>query len=213
MIVYSPLDGDAATSSVASNPRHCFLMTRIGKPIPESVQEIRTAITEVCTSANYSVIDAGSKVTGRDFLWKIWKLIASTPVSIGICHEDISPSTQSNIYYEMGVAQALGKETLIVKSPNASIPSDFIRTEYVEFNADFEVSFSAYLDSLSDQAEHYELVSDQLESNPILAIDYLRRAYLISGDKRLRKKAKAILGAAGLSGRARNSVELLSADF
>ena len=41
------------------------------------------------------------------------------------------PSTQMNIYYKLGVAQALGKETLVVKSPGAKLPSDFVRTEYV----------------------------------------------------------------------------------
>lgn len=213
MIVYNPLDGDAYTSSIPSNPRHCFLMTRIGQPVPASVNEIRRAVTSVCRESNYTVIDASSRVTGRDFLLKIWRLIASTPISIGVCHEDIPPSTQSNIYYEVGVAQALGKETLIIKSPKAVIPSDFVRTEYVEFNANFRVEFARYLDSLAEQAEHYELVSDQLERNPILAIDYLKRAFLISGDERLRAKARDILDAAGLNDRSKNSVELLGAAF
>lgn len=34
------------------------------------------------------------------------------------------------------------------KSPNVAVPSDFIRTEHVEFNADFRSDFSRYLDSL-----------------------------------------------------------------
>lgn len=46
-----------------------------------------------------------------------------------------------------------------------------------------------------------------------LAIDYLRRAYLISGDVRHRSRAKALLNAAELKGRARNSVEMLLARF
>jgi hypothetical protein len=46
-----------------------------------------------------------------------------------------------------------------------------------------------------------------------LAIDYLRRAYLISGDVRHRSRAKVLLNAAELKGRARNSVEMLLARF
>ena len=167
MIIYSPLDGDALTSSIPSNPRHCFLMTRLGHPVPAAIEEIRLAVSDLCRNANYTVIDARSRVTGRDFLMKIWRLIASAPLSIGICHEDIPAATQANIYYELGVAQALGKETLLIKSPNVAVPSDFIRTEYVEFNADFRSDFSRYLDSLQDWAEHYELVADQLDRNPI----------------------------------------------
>ncbi|MAA87610.1 MAG: hypothetical protein CME39_08135 [Haliea sp.] len=213
MIIYNPLDGDAYTSSVKSKPRHCFLMTRLGHPVPPSVAGIRDRVTELCKKQDYRVIDAGSKVTGRDFLLKIWRLIAATPLSIGVCHEDIPSTTQANIYYEIGVAQALGKETLLIKSPAAKVPSDFIRTEYVEFDKNFSSNFASFLKSLSEQADHYETVADQLDRNPILAIDYLKRAFLISGDKRLRKKAQEIAHAAGLENRAKNSVELLAATF
>lgn len=213
MIIYSPLDGDAFTSSVPSNPRHCFLMTRLGHPIPAPVVEIRDAVTAICNRFDYQVIDASSKVTGRDFLLKIWRLIASAPLSIGICHEDIPQPTQANIYYEIGIAQALGKETLLIKSPKAKVPSDFVRTEYVEFNGHFDATFEAFIDSLSEQADHYEVVADQLDRNPILAIDYLKRAFLISGDERLREKAQSLIEEAGLGDRAKNSVELLAAAF
>ena len=213
MIVYSPLDGDALTSSIPSNPRHCFLMTRLGKPIPEVVDEIRTAVTNGCRAFDYQVIDASSKVTGRDFLLKIWKQIASAPLSIGICHEAIPAKTQANIYYELGIAQALGKETLLIKSPGTDIPSDFVRTEYITFDETFADNFEAFLTSLSEQADHYELVADQLDRNPILAIDYLKRAFLISGDERLRSKARELVSDAELINRASNSVEMLAAAF
>lgn len=213
MIIYSPLDGDAYTSTIPSNPRHCFLMTRLGKPIPKGVDRIRDAIAEVCSKAEFEVIDASSKITGRDFLLKIWRLIASAPLSVGICHEEIPPRAQANIWYELGVAQALGKETLIVKSIHAEIPSDFVRTEYIEFDDEFKDSFAQYLGSLDEQADHYEVVADQLEKNPVLAIDYLKRAFLISGNKDLRKKAKKLVQEAGLESRAKNSVEVLAAAF
>ena len=213
MIIYNPLDGDAFTSSIPSNPRHCFLMTKLGHPVPEPILDIRNAVTEVCKKFNYQVIDAGSRITGRDFLLKIWRLIASAPLSIGICHEDIPQSTQANIYYELGVAQALGKETLLIKSPLAKMPSDLVRTEYIEFNKNFAATFNSYLGSLPEQAGHYELVADQLDRNPVLAIDYLKRAFLISGEERLRKKAQAIIKDSGLGNRAKNSVELLAVTF
>lgn len=140
-------------------------------------------------------------------------MIASAPLSVGICHEDISIETQGNIFYELGVAQAMGKETLLVKSRGARVPSDFVRTEYIEFNEHFEASFSAYLEGLHEQADHYEMVAMQLENNPVLAIDYLKRAYLITGDNRLQDLAGTFLRDAGLESRARNSVELLAATF
>ena len=174
---------------------------------------MRDAVTRLCLDANYNVIDARARVTGRDFLMKIWKLIASTPLSIGISHEKIPAPTQMNIYYEIGVAQALGKETLLVKSPGVDVPSDFVRTEYVEFNNEFEAQFTRYLESLQEQADHYELMAQQLDRDPILALDYLKRAFLISGDERLRRQARLVRDEAGLDGRAKNSVELLAAAF
>lgn len=188
-------------------------MTRLGKPIPQEIIEVRNSVTKVCENFNFIVIDASTQITGRDFLLKIWKQIAATPLAVGICHEKIPPKTQSNIYYELGIAQAMGKETIIIKSPNVDIPSDFVRTEYVEFNLDFNKSFSTYLNGLNNQAGHYELIADQLESNPVLSIDYLKRAFLISGDATLREKARRLLLESGLEGRAKNSVEQLAALF
>ena len=213
MIIYSPLDGEVLTTKITSRPRCCFLMTQLGNPVPEGVEAIRRSVSDLCTGAGYEVIDARTQVTGRDFLLKIWRMVASAPVAVGVCHEEIQFSAQANIYYELGVAQALGKETLLVKSPGARVPSDFVRTEYVEFDDAFDANFTAYLNALREQAEHYELIADQLERNPVLAIDYLKRAFLITGDEGLRGKAQALLAQAGLEDRAKNSVEQLAAAF
>lgn len=213
MIIYNPADGDAFTTSIKSAPRHCFLMTSLGKPTHKEIKDIGNEIKKCCSKKNYKVIDASTKIGGRDFLIKIWKMIASSPISVGVLHESMTAKTQANIFYELGIAQALGKETLIIKSTNAEIPSDFIRTEYIVFNKSFTRNFTKYLRNLEDQAEHYEIVADQLDRNPVLAIDYLKRAYLITGKTRLKKKAKSIIKDAGLQDRAANSVELLAAAF
>ena len=188
-------------------------MTKLGPPVPTPIAQIRAIVTKVCRKHGYKVIDAGSQVTGRDYLLKIWRFIAATPLSVGVCHEELPESTQANIYYEIGVAQAMGKETMLIKSPRVALPSDFVRTEYVEFNDYFEGEFSKYMASLAEQAGRYKTVAEQLENNPALVADYLKRAYLITGDKRLRKKARRVITDAALDGRARNSVELLAAEF
>ncbi len=213
MILYNPHDGDAIVTATRSSPKHCFLMTRLGDDIPEQVRDMRVAITKHCKAAGFTVIDAGARVTGRDFLLKIWGLIAASPLSVGLLHPKIPAKTQANIYYELGVAQALGKETLLVKAPKSRVPSDFIRTEYVNYDQHFDERFSAFMKSLPEQADHYETVADQLDRNPVLALDYLRRAYLITGETRLHERAKAILRAANIKDRAKNSVEQLTAAF
>jgi len=213
MIVYSPIDGDALTSGIVSLPRTCFLMTQLGEPVPDEALEIRTALLKVLTGHGIELIDATSQITGRDFLLKIWRMIASVPLAVGIVHGEMPATTQSNIFYELGIAQAMGKETVIIKAPKTKVPSDFVRTEYIGFNDKFEVNFSKYLKSFFEQADHYETVADQLEKNPLLAIDYLRRAFLISGNASLRGKARNEFSSAGIKERAKNSVETLLADF
>lgn len=213
MIIYSPLDGIPLPHSIHSQAKHCFLMTRLGNPVPPMVEQMRRAVQECCEPFGYTVIDARARVTGRDILLKIWRLIASAPLSVGILHQDIEQSTQTNIFYELGVAQALGKETVIIKSPGAKIPSDLVRSEYVTFDDDFLNNFSSFLEDIHEQAGYYETLADQLERNPILALDYLKRAYLIRGDERLREKAENIRESAGLEERAANSVELIAAAF
>ena len=188
-------------------------MTRLGRPRPPEVDKIRKAVTACCKKIGYGVIDANSSITGRDFLIKIWKLIAATPLSVGIFHEDVPLKTQANIFYELGVAQALGKETVIIKSKGAEIPSDFARSEYITFDKTFNHEFNKFLKGLDAQAEHYETMADVLEKDPILALNYLKRVYLITGDKRLKAEAKRILKAAEVDSRAKNSVEQLAAAF
>ena len=107
----------------------------------------------------------------------------------------------------------MGKETVIVKSPKAEVPSDFIRTEYIQFDADFEKRFNAYLDSIFEISDYYETLGDQLDRDPILAIDYYKRAYLINGDATLKQKVLDLLKTAGLEERATNSVEHIAASF
>lgn len=212
MIIYSPNDGDAITHSIKSRPKYCFLITQL-EATPKLVRDIQSSIKNCCQSFNYQVIDASTETTGRDFLLKIWKLIASVPICIMIIHEDTPVKTQANLYYELGVAQALGKETIIIKTPRAEIPSDFNRTEYIEFNEKFNEKFNNFLKTTQEQAEHYKELSEILEKDPILAMDYLKRAFLITDNKSYRLSVKKILKTINTDDRAKNSIENLAATF
>lgn len=90
----------------------------------------------------------------------------------------VPAGTMANIYFELGVAQAMGKETVIIKSPGFKVASDLVRTEYIEFGEDFEEKFNCFLNGLGERADHYEMMADQLERNPILAQDYLEESIL-----------------------------------
>jgi hypothetical protein len=148
-------------------------MTQLGNP-GKDVIAIRQNLTEILSQFRISVIDANSVVTGKDFLLKIWNLLVAVPLGVAIVNEKMRPGTLSNIFYELGVLQAYGKETLIVKTEAADIPSDFVRTEYVKYDGEFDGRIRSFARGFLNLAEYYENVADQLERNPLLAMDYLR---------------------------------------
>lgn len=55
-----------------------------------------------------------------------------------------------------------------------------------------------------------ETMADQLEKNPLLSIDYLKRAYLITADQKLIMKIGNLVKQANFGDRAKNSVEMLA---
>lgn len=191
MIFYNQ-DKEVLTEFIKYIPRSCFIITQLGKPIPKQITKIRKDVSACLNELNIKEIDAQQLVTGRDFLGKIWNHLLAVPMGIAIISEDLNQSTISNIFYEVGVLNALGKESLIIKTPNYKIPSDFIRTEYVNYERGFKRKVSSFLKSTIEIAVHYNIMAESLEVYPLLSIDYWRRAYLISGDETYIDKAETL---------------------
>lgn len=191
MIFYNH-DREVITDFIDYHPRSCFIMTQLGFPLQDSVIEIRDALTKELNKRYINILDANSYITGKDFLNKIWKLILSVPMGIAIVSKEMKISTISNIFFEIGVLNALGKETIVVKTLDFPIPSDFIRTEYIEFDDMFVNKINLFLDQIFELADHYDLMGESLENNPNLSIDYWRRAYLITGEQKYFRKTKTL---------------------
>lgn len=193
MIYYNPTDNDVLTNWIKYNPRSAFIMTQLGGEISEEVRNILELLEEVLKENRIQVLNANSQVTGRDFHTKIWKLALSVPFGIAVVSETMQQTTIANIYYEVGLMNALGKETLVVKTKGFRIPSDFVRTEYINYGDRFTKKFQNFLSQSFAQAEYYGIMADNLEAKPLLSIDYLRRAYLITEEEHYRKRALDLL--------------------
>jgi hypothetical protein len=113
-------------------------------------------------------------------------------VGIAIISAELNQSTISNIFYEVGVLNALGKESIIIKTPTFKVPSDFVRTEYLNYERGFKRKLKNFLNSTLDLADYFDTMAESLEVHPLLSIDYWRRAYLISGNELYIDKAKAL---------------------
>lgn len=188
-------------------------MLAMGASRNQLVREAKTRVSKALRVAGFKVVDAGSVTTGKDYLLTIWTLAVSCPVGVAIVHESISSATMANIYYELGWMQAYGRETVVVKIGDPKLPSDLVRTEYIALDSRFAVNFRRFIRSLSERAGYYEQLAGLLRANPLLAIDYLRRAYLLTGKQELRREAKRIFEASELATRAPDSVEHLLAKF
>lgn len=192
MIFYRPTNREVHTDPIKYKPRTCFVMTQLGGELPEQLVEIRNELGKHLEGYSIAEVDASSFVTGGDFMIKIWDIILSVPFGIAIVSEGMKESTLSNIFYEIGLLNSLGKESIIIKSKGYKIPSDFVRTEYIEFNSHFSKNIDKFLNNIFELADHYDLMSELLEKNPVLSIDYLRRAYLITNNLEFKEKAKSI---------------------
>jgi hypothetical protein len=213
LILYDPTSGGVVTTPTACRPRTCFFMSKLGEGAPPIVSAVRKRLTLVLGEADYCLIDASAVTTGKDYLRKIWDLIVSVPVGIALIYKGMPTRTVGNVFYEIGMMQALGKDTLIIKEPGAKIPSDFVRTEYVQWDKRFDDGVRAFLTSVMENAEFLATVAEQVERNPLLAIDCYRRAYLLTGDEEYCRKTDTLLASGEIGKRARNSVEYLAAGF
>ena len=213
MILYSPISGDVCTTPISWRPRTCFLMTQLGGTIPKQIVTIRKQIDDILRDHDFTLIDAQSETRGRDYLLKIWGLLVCVPVGIAIIEENMTAQTMSNIFYELGLMDSLGKETIVIKTYKSRVPSDLNRTEYITYSNGFKLDFEKFIGSINKAVEYYATVARQVENNPLLAIDYYRRAFLISGASVYCERAAEIFESAGFEGRALNSVETLLAGF
>lgn len=191
LYLYNPVTGDVLDHKPKLRPRTCFIMTKIGSQITKEIRTIRKSLSKCLEKQSFHELDAAKEIHGRDFLQKIWKMILSVPIGIAIISDDLSANTRANIFYELGLLQAYGKETIIIKTKNANIPSDFIRTEYIEFENNkykkFGKDLENYFEKINERADYYVELSKDTKKVKSLSKDYLHRAYLITGDKELLK--------------------------
>ena len=171
----------------------------------------RARIIKVLSAHGYQVVDAGQEVSGKDFLDKIWRQILGVPLGIALLDSTLPQRTRDNIFYELGLMQALGKETLVVKTSSANVPSDLIRTEYVNLDQGLEAKLAQFMKRLHETGIYFSTLAENVERNPALALDYLRRAYLLTEDASLRERAQKVRDSVG--DRAKLSVEWLHAMF
>lgn len=170
-------------------PRHAFLMRQIGDP-PDIDRVMLAAVQRVCRDKGFRTKDAGSSTGGKDFLERILGLIRGTGLTIAIFSHATRPTAMANICLELGFAAMCGKPIIVVKSREASAPSDLTRTDWIEFTlgeeADFESKLQQALDQVDEIASYQEMLFhialDAPEMDVAVALERATKAYLLSGN-------------------------------
>ena len=157
-------------------------------------------VNEVLAEHNITAIDAASSAGRNDFLERIIDLIRSTGLTIAIFSHETRGTALANIMLELGFAAIFGKPLLIVKSKEADAPSDLIRTDWIEFNAEkileFRQKIVQAVGEVDQIAKHQEMLLDiSLEAPQMdcaVAFERAQKAFLLAPNASLLEKIKTI---------------------
>ncbi len=137
-------------------------MTQLGKKNQcRKIKRLRTSVSKILKEFQIKEIDANSLTTGGDYLTKIWKQIFSVPIGIAIISEDLPSGTIGNIFYELGLMDSYGKETLVLKTKDCVIPSDLTRTEYIRAEGHYVRKLRSFINNVLERVDYYEVVADE----------------------------------------------------
>ena len=84
-----------------------------------------------------AVVDAGLECIRGDAILRTGDLSANlwnAIVRAGVVIADIS-AENANVFYELGLAHALGKDTWVLREKNARVPADIGGEHYIEYDA------------------------------------------------------------------------------
>lgn len=157
-------------------------------------------VHEVFAARGVRTKDADASTGGGDFLERILGLIRATGFTVAIFSHETRANAMANITLELGFAAMCGKPLVIVKSKDAKPPSDFTRTDWIEYDADDEARFRAKLgqalDTIDDAGAFQDfLLETAMEAKSIdcaIALERANKAFLLTSDESLIDKAERI---------------------
>jgi nucleoside 2-deoxyribosyltransferase len=200
-LLYGPLDNSEMNELVQPFPRTAFLMIHDNDRVAAVEATMQRIVREELASAGFDSKAASQVRRAGDFLAKIIRLIRGCGFGIAIFSDATPPSTLANIFFEVGYCLALGKPAYLVLAGAGAAPSDFVRSEWIEFEPQNEASFRRSLkETLAGVDEYGRFLEDIARSaeeaeemNPELAYERFRRAYLVSQSDRALEGVRRIL--------------------
>lgn len=200
-LVFSPLSEDILSSPPRRlYPGHAFVMRQIGTP-PLVDERMAAIVQEVFAERGIPTKDADASTGGGDFLERILGLIRATGFTVAIFSHETRANAMANITLELGFAAMCGKPLVIVKSKEAKAPSDFTRTDWIEYDPDGEPRFRKKLhqalDTIDEAGAFQDLLLDMAMTAKAMdcavALERASKAFLLTSDPALIDKAEEIV--------------------
>jgi hypothetical protein len=199
-LIFSPLSEEILEGPFQPYPRTAFIMMQDNRGTVKMEREIEKAVCQALKKKNFDAKKASELRGTKDFLNKIIQLIRGSGFGIAIFSQYTNAISLANIFFEIGLCNILGKPVIVVKNKGAKAPSDFIRTEWVNYSNDddrWKADFINSLNSLRDSANYYEKIGDlAIKADEIdfeLAFERYKQAFLISGSNKVKEKIKRLL--------------------
>jgi hypothetical protein len=105
-----------------------------------------TMIEPAVTAARLMCVRGDRISRAGDLPQNIWNAI----LRAGVVVADIS-AENANVFYELGLAHALGKDTFVLRERNARVPADIGAAHYVDYDASAPEAGRAQLETLLRQ--------------------------------------------------------------
>jgi hypothetical protein len=136
-------------------------MRQIGNP-PAVDERMAEIVLDEFKVRGIPTKDADASTGGKDFLERILGLIRGTGFTVAIFSHDTRATAIANITLELGFAAMCGKPLIIVKSTEAPAPSDFNRTDWLDYDAKDEGRFRLKIRQALDTIAEIAVFEDTL---------------------------------------------------
>lgn len=108
---------------------YAFIIMPFSEPWSDSVYE--RMIKSAVDGAGLECYRGDASVRVGDLTQNIWNEL----LKAGLVIADVS-ALNANVFYELGLAHALGKDTFILKNKESKVPADFGGAHYYEYDGD-----------------------------------------------------------------------------
>lgn len=189
-LVYSPINGDEWKEPFELYPKHGFMMLQSGGSLTENDAFMQKSILEASQKAGFNIKTATDVRRTGDFLQKITKLIMGCGFGVAVFSKETPPRTLGNVFFEVGYCLALGKPVVfVVSGGREAVPSDFVRSEWINFDpldvGQFHADLDAAMNGLKEQSEFFQLLADAAWDAEVvdyeLVVERYKRSALING--------------------------------